>query len=129
MDNGPQAPVNSATIVTPVDETDSAAVQTLLDSLPDDEAETFVLELTPVALALPYKPITETALEVRLQLEQLLVPLGINRSLGDATGQVVLQVKAQQEVAEQVVLQLESAERQLLISAFSAGLGLGGNLS
>jgi len=129
VDNGPQAPVNSATIITPVDETDSAAVVTLLDSLPDDEAETFELELTPVALALPYKPITETALQVRLQLEQLLVPLGINRSLGDASGQVVLQVKAQQEIAEQVVLQLESAERQLLIATFSAGMGLGGNLS
>ena len=129
VDNGPQAPVNSATIVTPVDETDSAAVETLLDALPDDEVETFALELTPVALALPYKPITEAALEVRLQLEHLLVPLGINRSLGDATGQVVLQVKAQQEVAEQVVLQLESAERQLLIATFSAGMGLGGNLS
>lgn len=129
VDNGPQDPVNSATIITPVDETDSAAVETLLDSLPDDEVETFELELTPEALALPYKPITETALQVRLELEQLLVPLGINRSMGDATGQVVLQVKAQQELAEQVVLQLESAERQLLIATFSAGLGLGGNLS
>ena len=129
VDNGPQAPVNSSTIVTPVDETDSAAVETLLDSLPDDEAETFELELTPVALALPYKPITETALQVRLQLEQLLVPLGINRSLGDATGQVVLQLDAQQELSEQVVLQLESGEQDLLAESFSAGLGLGGNLS
>lgn len=129
VDNGPQAPVNSSTIVTPVDETDSAAVETLLDGLPDDEVETFELELTPVALALPYKPITETALQVRLQLEQLLVPLGINRSLGDATGQVVLQVKAQQEIAEQVVLQLESGERQALIESLSGGFSLGGNLS
>ena len=129
VDNGPQAPVNSATIVTAVDETDSAAVETLLDSLPDDEAETFALELTPVALALPYKPITETALQVRLQLEQLLVPLGINRSLGDATGQVVLQLEAVQELSEQVVVQLESAERELLVQTFTAGLGLGGNLS
>lgn len=129
VDNGPQAPVNSATIVTPVDETDSAAVETLLDSLPDDEVETFELELTPVALALPYKPITETALQVRLQLEQLLVPLGINRSLGDATGQVVLQLEAVQELSEQVVLQLETGEQDLLAKTFNAGLGLGGNLS
>lgn len=129
VDNGPQDPVNSATIVLPVDETDSAAVETLLDSLPDDEAETFELELTPVALALPYKPITETALEVRLQLEQLLVPLGINRSMGDATGQVVLQLDSQQELSDQVVVQLESGEQELLAETFSAGLGLGGNLS
>ncbi|NBS69869.1 hypothetical protein EBT31_13290, partial [bacterium] len=129
VDNGPQDPVNSATIVSPVDETDSAAVETLLDSLPDDETETFELELTPVALALPYKPITETALQVRLQLEQLLVPLGINRSLGDATGQVVLQVKAQQEIAKQVVLQVASGERQVLQETLSGGFSLGGNLS
>ena len=129
VDNGPQAPVNSATIVTPVDETDSAAVEALLASLPDDEAETFELELTPEALALPYKPITETALQVRLQLEQLLVPLGTNRSMGDASAQVLLQLEAQQELSEQVVLQLESSEQQLLAETFSAGLGLGGNLS
>ena len=129
VDNGPQAPVNSATIVTPVDETDSAAVETLLDSLPDDEAETFALELTPVALALPYKPITKTALQVRLQLEQLLVPLGINRSMGDATGQIVLQLNAQQELAEQIVLQLEAGEVESLGESFAAGIGLGGNLS
>ena len=57
------------------------------------------------------------------------MPLGINRSLGDATGQVVLQLKAVQELSEQVVLQLESGEQDLLAESFSAGLGLGGNLS
>jgi hypothetical protein len=82
-----------------------------------------------VALALPFKPISTTAMQVRLQLETLLVPLGINRSMGDATLQSVLQLEAVQEISEQVVLELESGERQLLIQAFSAGLGLGGNLS
>jgi hypothetical protein len=129
VNNGPQDPVNSVTLVEPVDVSDSAAVTTLIDSLPDDETEVFETELTPVALALPFKPISTAALQVRLQLETLLVPLGINRSLGDATLQSVLQLEAMQEISEQVVLQLESGERQLLIQSFSAGLGLGGNLS
>lgn len=129
VDNGPQDPVNSVTLVEPVDVNDSAAVTTLIDSLPDDETEVFETELTPVALALPFKPISTAAMQVRLQLETLLVPLGINRSLGEATLQSVLQLEAVQQISEQVVLQLESGERQLLIQAFSAGLGLGGNLS
>jgi len=129
VDNGPQDPVNSVTLVEPVDVSDSAAVTTLIDSLPDDETEVFETELTPVALALPFKPISTAALQVRLQLETLLVPLGINRSLGEGTLQSVLQLEAVQAISEQVVLQLESSERQLLIQAFSAGLGLGGNLS
>ena len=146
VDNGPQAPANSVDEITTEEGTVSissitstlsgadlptyiSTVGTVFEALPDDEPEVFELELTPVALALPYKPITETALQVRLQLEQLLVPLGINRSLGDATGQVVLQLKAVQELSEQVVLQLESGEQDLLAESFSAGLGLGGNLS
>lgn len=146
VDNGPQPPVNSVDEITTEEGTVSitdltstlggadlptyiSTVGTVFEALPDDEPEVFELELTPEALALPYKPITETALQVRLELEQLLVPLGINRSMGDATGQVVLQLEAQQELAEQVVLQLESGQRELLAETFTAGLGLGGNLS
>ena len=129
VDNGPQDPVNSLTLVEPVDVSDSAAVTTLIDSLPDDETEVFETELTPVALALPFKLISTAAMQVRLQLETLLVPLGINRSMGEATLQSVLQLEAVQEISEQVVLELESAESNLLAETFSAGLGLGGNLS
>jgi hypothetical protein len=129
VDNGPQDPVNSVTLVEPVDVSDSAAVTTLIDSLPDDETEVFETELTPVALALPFKPISTTALQVRLQLETQLVPLGINRSLGEATLQSVLQLEAVQAISQQVVLQLESTDRSALVESFSAGLGLGGNLS
>ena len=129
VDNGPQDPVNSVTLVEPVDVSDSAAVTTLIDSLPDDETEVFETELTPVALALPFKLINTMAMQVRLQLETLLVPLGINRSMGEATLQSVLQLEAVQEISEQVVLELESAESNLLAETFSAGLGLGGNLS
>lgn len=129
VNNGAQDPVNSLTLVGPVDVSDSAAVTALIDSLPDDETEVFEIELTPVALALPFKPISTAALQVRLRLETLLVPLGINRSMGDATLESVLQLEAVQTISDQVVLELESSERNLLAETFSAGLGLGGNLS
>jgi hypothetical protein len=165
VDNGPQDPVNSVTLVsefedyapitqsagssngygliTEVAETlldygsvtalsvpsvsDSVAIAELIDSLPDDQSEVFEAELAPVALALPYKPISTAALQVRLQLETLLVPLGINRSMGDAALQVTLQAEAVQAISEQVVLELESGEG--LVVGFAAGFGLGGNLS
>jgi hypothetical protein len=127
--NGPQPPANSITVEDPVDVSDQAAINALLDALPDDEVQVFVTELEPVALALPFKPIIETSLQVRLQLEAITVPLGINRPLGDPELELVLQLEAVQVVIGQILLELESSERQLLVETFSAGLGLGGNLS
>jgi hypothetical protein len=79
--------------------------------LPNDEAEIFEKTLAPVELALPFKPIIESALQVRLQLEAITVPLGINRSLGDPELEVVLQLEAVQALSPQVVLELENSER------------------
>lgn len=129
VDHGPQSPVNSLPLEEPVDVSDIAAVSLLIDSLPDDEAEVFETELEPLALALPFKSISPAVFEVRLQAETLLVPLGINRSMGDAALQARLQLEAQHLFAEHVVLQLECSERRVLVETLSAGLGLGGNLS
>jgi hypothetical protein len=131
VDNGPQQPANSITVIEPVDVSDQAAINALLDALPDDEPEVFEEELEPVELALPFKPIIETTLQVRLQLEAITVPNGINRPLGDPELEVVLQLEAVQLVIGQILLELESSDRQLLAEteSLSAGLGLGGNLS
>jgi hypothetical protein len=131
VDNGPQQPANSITVIEPVDVSDQAAINALLDALPDDEAEVFEEELEPVELALPFRPIIEATLQVRLQLEAITVPDGINRPLGDSEPEVVLQLEAVQAVVSQILLELESSERQLLAETevLSAGLGLGGNLS
>jgi len=146
IDNGPQPPVNSTTtvstaagnvsvssIVASLATADLSSYQSivadLFSSLPTGEPEVFEIELQPTALALPFKKISNVALEVRLQLETLLVPNGINRSMGDLDLEWQLQLGAVQQLSSQVRLQLESAERQLLEESLSGGYGIGGNLS
>ena len=109
--NGPQPPANSITVEDPVDVSDQAAINALLDALPDDEVQVFATELEPVALALPFKPIIETSLQLRLQLEAITVPLGINRLMDSPDLQVRLQLEAVQALSSQVVLELENSEQ------------------
>ena len=66
---------------------------------------------------------------MRLQLEAQLVPLGITRNMGAAELQLRTQLEAVQEISPQVRSLVETTERRLLVETFSAGLGLGGNLS
>ena len=129
VNNGSQPPLNSAVLDEPVDESDSSAVAALIDSLPTDGTEVFAQEQTPVALAPAYKLVREASLSVVLQLEPKLVPLGINRSMGAAELQVRCQLEAVAAATGQIRLALESSDRQNLVETFSAGLGLGGNLS
>lgn len=146
IDNGPQPPVNSTTtvstaagnvsvssIVASLATADLSSYQSivadLFTSLPTGEPEVFEKELQPTALALPFKKISNAALEVRLQLETLLVPNGINRSMGDLDLEWQLQLEAVQQLSGQVRLQFDSAERQLLEESLSGGYGMGGNLS
>jgi len=146
INNGPQPPVNSTTtvstaagnvsvssLVASLATADLSSYQSivadLFSSLPTGEPEVFEIELQPTALALPYKKISNAALEVRLQLETLLVPNGVNRSMGDLDLEWQLQLGAVQQLSSQVRLQLESAERQLLEESLSGGYGIGGNLS
>lgn len=129
VDNGPQLPANSINLDDPVDVSDQASIDALLAALPDDEAEVFETELTPEALALPFKPITETVVTVRLQSEALLVPLGINRAMGDTSGEVRLEQRVRQAINAVVRLQLESSERRSLVETLSAGLAFEATLS
>lgn len=129
VDNGPQLPANSIALDDPVDVSDQASIDALLAALPDDEAEVFETELTPEALALPFKPITETVVTVRLQSEALLVPLGINRAMGDTSGEVRVEQRVRQAINAVVKLQLESSERRSLVETLSAGLALEATLS
>jgi hypothetical protein len=146
INNGPQPPVNSTTTVSTAEgnvsvssivaslatadlSTYQSIVADLFNSLPTGEPEVFEIELQPTALALPFKKISNAALEVRLQVETLLVPNGINRSMGDLDLEWQLQLEAVQQLSSQVRLQLESAERQLLDESLSGGFGMGGNLS
>ena len=94
-----------------MDVSDQAAINALLDALPDDEVQVFATELEPVALALPFKPIIETSLQLRLQLEAITVPLGINRLMDSPDLQVRLQLEAVQALSSQVVLELENSEQ------------------
>jgi hypothetical protein len=87
------------------------------------------VQQTPVSLATAYKLIRETTLQVRLELEPKLVPLGITRNMGAAELQLRTQLEAVQEISPQVRSLVETTERRLLVETFSAGLGLGGNLS
>lgn len=129
VNNGSQPPLNSAVLNDPVDESDSGAIATLIDSLPTNGAEVFAVQQTPVSLATAYKLIRETTLQVRLELESKLVPLGITRNMGAAELQLRTQLEAVQEISPQVRSLVETTERRLLVETFSAGLGLGGNLS
>jgi hypothetical protein len=55
--------------------------------------------------------------------------LGITRNMGAAELQLRTQLEAVQEISPQVRSLVETTERWLLVETFSAGLGLGGNLS
>jgi len=109
--NGPQPPANSITVIDPVDVSDQAAINALLNALPDDESEVFETELEPIELALPFKPIIVTSLQVRLQLEAITVPLGINRLMDSPDLQMRLQLEAVQALSPEVVLELENSEQ------------------
>lgn len=124
INNGPQLPANSIALAEAIDVSDQTALNALLDTLPDDEPEVFELELAPPALVLPFKPITTSTFEIRLQAEAQLVPLGIHRNLGAAEGQLRLLLEAVQAVTATVRLQLESSERQVLVQPLSASLNL-----
>ncbi|NBQ38056.1 MAG: hypothetical protein EBU42_11155 [Synechococcus sp.] len=57
------------------------------------------------------------------------VPGGVYKAMGAVAGVVKAQVRVVAAARLQVRLQLISSERQLVIPTFSAGMGLGGNLS
>lgn len=122
-------PANSVALQSPVDVSDQAAVDALLAQLPDSQTDEFAVSLMPVALALPFKPIIDVLCQVRLESSTLVVPFGINRSMGEASLQVRLQQQVASESNRQVRLQLESGERQILAETFAARLNLSGNLS
>ncbi len=63
------------------------------------------------------------------QLAIKYVPGGAYKAMGAVAGVAKAQLRAVQSVRSQVRLQLVSSERQLVIPTFSAGIGMGGNLS
>jgi len=120
---------NSVQLDEPVNVNDQAAVNALLASLPNNQTEQFAISLQPLELALPYKPIFNVLFELRLETSTLVVPLGIERSMGEPSLQARLEFQASQQLTSQVQMQVESGQQQVLAESFAAGLGLGGNLS
>jgi len=127
VNNGLQPLANAVPIASLPDVSDSAAISSLLDSLPDDEVQTYQYTAAPVAVVPPYRLRVPVVFQAVAQLGIKYVPGGVYKAMGAVASSVKAQVRAAQALRLQVRAQLLTGEAQAL--NFSAGIGMGGNLS
>jgi hypothetical protein len=128
-DNGAQPLANAVAIEELPDVNDTASIAALLDSLPDDEEQSYRYTAAPEAVLLPYRLKVPITFQAVAQLAIKYVPGGVYKAMGAVAGVAKAQLRAVQSVRSQMRLQLISSERQSLVESFSAGMGFGGNLS
>jgi hypothetical protein len=128
-DNGAQPLANAVAIEELPDVSDTASIAALLESLPDDEEQSYRYTAAPEAVLLPYRLKVPVTLQAVAQLAIKYVPGGVYKAMGAAAGVVTAQLRAAQKVNTEARLQLISSEQQSLVESFSAGMGFGGNLS
>ena len=129
VNNGVQPLANAVAIASLPDVSDSAAISSLLDSLPDDEVQTYQYTAAPVAVVPPYRLRVPVVFQAVAQLGIKYVPGGVYKAMGAVASSVKAQVRAAQVIRSQVRAQLISTDLQSLVESFSAGMGMGGNLS
>ena len=127
VNNGVQPLANAVPIASLPDVSDSAAISSLLDSLPDDEVQTYQYTAAPVAVVPPYRLRVPVVFQAVAQLGIKYVPGGIYKAMGAVASSVKAQVRAAQALRLQVRAELHSSEVQGL--SLTAGIGMGGNLS
>lgn len=127
VDNGAQSLANAVAIESLPDVSDSAAITSLLNSLPDDEVQSYRYTAAPVAVVPPYRLRVPVVFEAVAQLGIKYVPGGVYKAMGAVASSVKAQVRASQAITSQVRAQLQSSEFEA--RNFSGGMGIGGNLS
>ena len=129
VNNGAQNPVNSVPLTGTLDVTDQAAVDAILASLPDDDAETFEEELTPTDISPPYTKISRVSLFCRAVCDVICVPNGVNRDLG--SGEMIIKLVLESRQTSELIIrpEFDSDDGRIIAETFSGGLNLGGNLS
>lgn len=128
-DNGAQPLANAVAIEELPDVSDIASIAALLDSLPDDEEQSYRYTAAPEAVLLPYRLKVPITFQAIAELAIKYVPGGVYKAMGAVAGVAKAQVRVVAAARLQVRLQLISSERQTLAQTLSAGMGLGGNLS
>jgi hypothetical protein len=128
-DNGAQPLANAVVIEELPDVSDTASIAALLESLPDDEEQSYRYTASPEAVLLPYRLKVPITFQAVAQLAIKYVPGGVYKAMGAVAGVVKAQVRVVAAARLQVRLQLISSEKQTLAETFSAGMGMGGNLS
>ena len=129
VNNGAQNPVNSVPLTGTLDVTDQAAVDAILASLPDDDAETFEEELTPTDISPPYTKISRVSLFCRAVCDVICVPNGVNRDLG--SGEMIIKLVLEARQTSELIIrpEFDSDDGRVIAETFSGGFNLGGNLS
>ena len=127
LDNGAQPLANAVAIESLPDVSDSAAINSLLNSLPDDEVQNYRYTAAPVAVVPPYRLRVPVVFQAVAQLGIKYVPGGVYKAMGAVASSVKAQVRVAQALRLQVHAQLQSSEVQGL--SLTAGIGMGGNLS
>lgn len=129
VNNGAQPLANAVPIASPPDVSDTEAISTLLNSLPDDEVQTFQFTAAPLAVVPPFRLRVPVVLKAVAELGIKFVPGGIHKAMGSVVTTAKAQLKAAQLIRSQVRAQLVSSQMQSMVETMSGGLGLGGNLS
>ena len=106
VNNGAQAPANSITLTSTVNVSNQAAVNTLINSLPNTQTQTFPTQLTPTNISKPFNVIKEVSLSVGPRITVKTVPGGINRDMGS----VVIATKPKISVIEKTEAQVIKAK-------------------
>lgn len=127
--NGAQPLANAVELETLPDLSDAEEIAALLDSLPDDEDQTFELTAAPVATLPPFKQSIPLTLQAVAQLAVKYIPGGANKQMGTVVSTIKAETMAMMVMQTQIRLELITSERVSMIESFSVGLGLGGNLS
>lgn len=129
VDNGPQPLANAVAIESLPDVSDSAAISSLFASLPNDEVQTYRYTAAPVAVVSPYRLRVPVVFQAVAQLGIKYVPGGVYKAMGAVASSVKAQVRVAQAIRLQVRAHVISTDLQSLVESFSAGMGMGGNLS